>query len=90
VEQRWQQGKAEQWWQQGKAVAWSCRGSMGKRRRQQGRKLVSVYRLSLSLSLLYLSGGWLGLKRVGVGPAEMGLMGLRFKAGKRRYKTYGL
>jgi hypothetical protein len=39
---------------------------------------------SLSLSPLYLCGDWLGLGRVVVGPAEMGLLGLRFKAGERR------
>jgi hypothetical protein len=31
-----------------------------------------------SLSL-FIGGGWLGLRRVVVGPAEMGLLGLRFK-----------
>jgi hypothetical protein len=45
---------------------------------------VAAASLALSLSPLFIGGGWLGLRGVVVGPAEMGLLGLRFKVGERR------
>jgi hypothetical protein len=77
--------------EQGKAEPEAARREQVRRRHQQGRQQwQGCLFASLSLSSLFR---WrlARIKRgVVVGPAEMGLPGLRFKVGERRQRTYGL
>jgi hypothetical protein len=72
---RHEQGKAMAWREQGKAMTAIEPYEQRKWRRRE-QNTPSLF--SISICIRVYGGGWL------VGPAEMGLLCLRFKVGKRR------